>query len=105
MEPPSPEKKPVRVTIFHQPYTLLASDPGDLTELADSVDQLMNSIAAKAPSADSLRVAVVACLHLADRLRSLERELGRLRQRMDEKSQQFRLLLEEALEDREERST
>jgi cell division protein ZapA len=99
MGPPTPAKKPVRVIIFHQPYTLLADDPIALEELADSVDQLMSSIAAKAPSADSLRVAVLACLHLADRLRSLEREIGDLRRRVDLKSQQFRLLLEQALED------
>jgi cell division protein ZapA len=103
MDPPSPEKKPVRVTIFHQPYTLLASEPAVVEELADSVDQLMTSIALKAPSADSLRVAVLACLHLADRLRSLEGEIGELRRRVDTKSQQFRLLLEQALENPEER--
>ncbi len=99
MDSQTPEKKPLRVTIFHQPYTLLASDPAALEELADSVDQLMSSIAAKAPSADSLRVAVLACLHLADRLRSLESELSELRRRVDLKSQQFRLLLEQALEE------
>jgi len=105
MEPSSPGKRPVRVTIFNQPYTLLAAEPAEAQELADSVDQLMASIAQKAPGADSLRVAVLACLHLADRLRSLEREIGGLRRRVDEKSQQFRLLLERALEDREERSS
>lgn len=99
MDPHSSEKKPVRVTIFHQPYTLLASDPATLEELADSVDQLMSSIAAKAPAADSLRVAVLACLHLADRLRSLENEISDLRRRVDAKSHQFRLLLEQALQE------
>jgi len=99
MDPPNPEKKPVRVTIFQQPYTLLASDPAALQELADSVDQLMADIAAKATHADALRVAVLACLHLADRLHSLEHEIGELRRRVDQKSQQFRLLLEQTLED------
>lgn len=104
MDPHSPEKKPVRVTIFHQPYTLLASEPADVQELADGVDQLMASIAQKAPSADPMRVAVLACLHLADRLRGLEREIDELRGRVDAKSQQFRLLLEQALEDPEGRA-
>jgi cell division protein ZapA len=100
MEPQNPEKQPVRVTIFHQPYTLLTTDPQALQELADSVDQLMSAIAARSASADSLRVAVLACLHLADRLRSLEGELGDLRRRVDQKSEQFRLLLEQALDDK-----
>ena len=36
MEPPRPEKKPVRVTIFNQPYTLLAAEPAEVQELADT---------------------------------------------------------------------
>ena len=43
---------------------------------------------------------MLACLHLADRLRSLEGELGDLRRRVDQKSEQFRLLLEQALDDK-----
>ncbi len=95
------DKQPVQVTIFHQNYTLrTAGNQAEVQELADSVDELMNTIAARSPSADSLRVAVLACLHLADRLRSLERELAELRRRVDEKSERFRLLLDQALEDR-----
>ncbi len=104
MDPPRPEKKPVRVTIFHQPYTLLTSEPAALEELADSVDQLMAAIAARSPSADAPRVAVLACLHLADRLRTLEGELDELRRRVDAKSQQFRTLLEQAIDDTEPRA-
>lgn len=99
MDPYNPDKQPVRVTIFHQPYTLLASgDPAALEELADSVDRLMCTIASKAASADALRVAVLACLHLADRLRTLEGDLAGLKQRVDEKSHQFRSLLEQAID-------
>jgi cell division protein ZapA len=95
------DKQTVQITIFHQNYTLRAAgDPRQVEELADSVDQLMNSIAVRSPNADSLRVAVLACLHLADRLRSLEGELNELRKRVEEKSERFRLLLEQAIEDR-----
>jgi cell division protein ZapA len=47
---------------------------------------------------DGNRVAVLACLHLADRLRSMERELSQLRARVDEKARQFSLLLDKAIE-------
>ncbi|MGA2327130.1 MAG: cell division protein ZapA [Bryobacteraceae bacterium] len=95
------DKQTVQVTIFHQNYTLrTAGDERDIQELADSVDQIMAAIAAKSANADSLRVAVLACLHLADRLRTLELELAQLRQRVDQKSQQFRLLLDQAIEGR-----
>ncbi len=95
------DKHTVQVTIFHQTYTLRTSgDEDEIQQLADSVDQLMSTIASKSANADSLRVAVLACLHLADRLRTLENELAQLRQRVDQKSEQFRLLLDQAIEGR-----
>ena len=95
MESSTPERQPVRVTILSRPYTLLATgDPREVEEVAASVNDLMLSIAAKAPSADSTRIAVLACLHLADKLRALERDLDRLKQRVDSKSVEFAGLLE-----------
>ena len=92
------EKRPVRVTILSRPYTLLASgDPREVEQVAASVNELMLSIADKAPNADSTRIAVLACLHLADRLRELERDLTRLKDRVDRKSEEFAGMLAEAL--------
>jgi cell division protein ZapA len=92
------EKKSVRVTILSRPYTLLApGDPREVEEVAASVDELMLAIAAKAPHADSTRIAVLACLHLADRLRSLERDLNLLKQRVDRKSEEFAGMLEQLI--------
>ncbi len=94
------QKQAVQVTIFHQTYTLrTAGNEREVQELADSVDELMNAIAARSASADSLRVAVLACLHLADRLRGLEGELNQLKQRVEAKSQEFRLLLDQAIQE------
>src|ERR1043166_1335577 len=93
-----PEKQPVRVTILSRPYTLLATgDPREVEEVAASVNDLMLSIAAKAPNADSTRIAVLACLHLADKLRSMERDLHQLRQRIDRKSEEFVGMLEQLI--------
>jgi cell division protein ZapA len=92
------EKQSVRVTILSRPYTLLAAgDPREVEEVAASVDELMLSIAAKAPNADSTRIAVLACLHMADKLRTLERELSQLKQRVDRKSEEFAGMLEELI--------
>jgi cell division protein ZapA len=94
-----PEKQSVRVTILSRPYTLLASgDPREVEEVASSVNDLMLSIAAKAPNADSTRIAVLACLHLADQLRLLERDLNRLKARVDRKSEEFAGMLERLIE-------
>ena len=95
----TPDKQPVRVTILSRPYTLLATgDPREVEEVAANVDELMLSIAAKAPNADSTRIAVLACLHLADKLRMLERDLNQLRARVDQKSVEFAGMLEQLLE-------
>ncbi len=96
---PAPEKKAVRVTIFNQPYTLLASEePGEVEALAHAVDELMTSIAARAGNIDSTRTAVLACLHLADQLRAAEKELAAYRQRIDTKTREFALLLDQVID-------
>jgi cell division protein ZapA len=98
MESTASERQSVRVTILSRPYTLLAAgDPREVEEVAASVDELMLSIAAKAPNADSTRIAVLACLHLADKLRTLERDLSSLKQRVDRKSEEFAGMLEEMI--------
>src|SRR5215472_5791329 len=98
MDSGSTDKQPVRVTILSRPYTLLAAgDPREVEEVAASVNDLMLSIAAKAPNADSTRIAVLARLHLADKLRTLERDLSLLRERVDRKSEEFAGILEQLL--------
>jgi cell division protein ZapA len=94
----SVERKTVRVTIFNQTYSLAATDEeGEVESLAHSIDELMNGIAQRAGNVDGNRVAVLACLHMADRLRSMERELAELKGRVEEKSRQFSVLLDDAI--------
>ena|SRR5437763_1456890 len=93
-----PSTEPVRVTIFNQTYSLVATDDSSqVQDLAQRVDELMTSIAARAGNIDSTRTAVLACLHLADQLRTLERELENLRSSVDTKAEHFTLLLDEAI--------
>jgi cell division protein ZapA len=92
------ERKTVRVTIFNQTYNLAATDEeGEVEALAHSIDELMTGIATRAGNVDGNRVAVLACLHMADRLRSMEKELAELRGRVEEKSRQFSMLLDDAI--------
>ena len=98
MEPGAPEKKAVRVAIFNQSYTLLAcANAGETEELAHRVDELMTRIAARGGNIDATRVAVLACLHLADQLRTLEGELNDLKKRVEERSRRLSLLLDQAV--------
>jgi cell division protein ZapA len=69
-------RQPVRVQIFNQSYSLVTEDdPRDVQEIAQQVDELMTSIANRTSSGDTSRVAVLACLHLADKLRAAEKQL------------------------------
>jgi cell division protein ZapA len=94
------DKQPVRVTILSRPYVLrTADDPREVEALASSVNELMLSIAARAPNADSTHIAVLACLHLADRLRLMEHELSSLKERVDRKSGEFAALIDRLMLD------
>lgn len=97
MDAPDTRKQTVRITIFNQTYTVSTSgDPNDTEQLAHQIDELMSSIARRAGNLDSTRTAVLACLHLADRLQNAERELGSLRESVQHKSRDFALLLDQA---------
>jgi cell division protein ZapA len=86
------DKQEVRVTVLNQSFTLLtAGDPREVIELAQQIDDLMHGIAARSPNLDSTRVAVLACLHLAEQLRSREANI-------DSKLREFSGLLDRALE-------
>ena len=99
MDPGGAEKKVVRVTIFNQSYALRASgDPHEIEELARQIDGLMESIASRSGDGEASRIAVLACLHLADRLRALERQFATLTERVEQKSEQLSLLLDQAIE-------
>ena len=91
------EKKPVRLTIYNQTFSLLsAADPEDLQHAASEVDEIMRAIA-KSGSMDPTRVAILACLHLQDRVHALELELDELKASVDDRSRQLARLLDDVL--------
>jgi cell division protein ZapA (FtsZ GTPase activity inhibitor) len=94
-------RKTVRVTIYNQNYALLSTgEPGEVETLAQTVDDLMTDIAKHAGTTDATRLAVLASMHMADRLRTMERELSELKSRVDQKSRQFSMLLDRAADQR-----
>jgi len=87
----STDRQQVKVTILNQSFTLVTGNPQDMIDLAEQVDDLMNSIARKSPNLDSTRVAVFACLHLADQLRTREAQVH-------DKARQFASILDRLIE-------
>ena len=94
----SREKKSVRVTIYNHPYTLgVTGEPEEVEALAHSIDTLMTNIAQRAGNVDGMKIAVLACLQLADQARGMEQELSEFKARVDLKAREFSILLDEAL--------
>ena len=58
----------VTVQIYDQTYHLSGQDPEHIRALAAQVDAKMRAVAAQGRTVDSLRVAVLAALNLADEL-------------------------------------
>lgn len=58
----------VTVEIYDQIYHLSGQDPEQIHRLAELVDARMRAVAAQGKTVDSLRVAVLAALNLADEL-------------------------------------
>ena len=74
--PAAPEA--VTVDIYDQTYRLHGDDPGYVQKLADIVDGKMRLVASHGRTVDSLRVAVLAALNIADELCTLERKFHAL---------------------------
>lgn len=61
----------VVVDIYDQVYQLRGTDPEHIERLAHIVDAKMRAVSAHGATVDSLRVAVLAALNIADELTSL----------------------------------
>jgi len=72
-QPAAPMSGSVRVEIFDQVYNLRGSDPDYISHLADYVDGKMRAVAEQTSTVDSLRLAVLAALNIADEYHILKR--------------------------------
>lgn len=94
MDSGAPEKKSVRLNIYNQTFSLLVSgDPAEMEAAAAEVDDLM-SVIARSGNMDATRVAILACLHLQDRVHSLETEIARVKSDVEGRSRQLAELLD-----------
>ena len=63
----------VRVEIFDQAYNLRGSDSEYIMKLAEYVDAKMRAVAEQTHTVDTVRVAVLAALNIADEYHLLKR--------------------------------
>jgi cell division protein ZapA len=64
----------VRVEIFDQAYNLRGSDPEYILKLAEYVDAKMRAVAEATNTIDTVRLAVLAALNIADEYHLLRRK-------------------------------
>ncbi len=97
-----PHAQTVNVKIYNQTYSIRASD-GDVERtraLAALVDHRMREIAKGALAADSLKVAVLAAIHIADELGKAIDRFDELNKTINSHSQEFSALLDQVLKDK-----
>jgi cell division protein ZapA len=70
-ETPNSSSKIISVDIYDQTYHLRGQDVERIQALAQMVDGKMRAVAEKGTTVDSLRVAVLAALNIADELASV----------------------------------
>jgi cell division protein ZapA len=89
----------VRVEIYDQTYQLRGTDPEYIGKLAEYVDTKMRVISQQASTVDSLRVAVLAALNIADEYLILKQKYDAIASDYQNRADQLSGALDEVLEE------
>jgi len=89
----------IRVDIYDQSYHLRGTDPEYIADLAEYVDSKMRLISQQAATVESLKVAVLAALNIADELHLLKRKYDSLAQDYTTRAEHLSGALDEVLEE------
>ena len=99
----TPTGESIVVDIYDQTYHLRGTDPKYLEQLARLVDARMRAVAQQGTTVDSLRVAVLAALNIADELVLLQQRLdaqtGRVQQTLKSRAETLAGMLDAVLQD------
>ena len=89
----------VRVEIFDQAYNLRGTDPEYINKLAEYVDSKMRAVASQTSTVDSLRLAVLAALNIADEYQVLKRKYDSISGNLSQRTTNLADALDEVLSD------
>jgi cell division protein ZapA len=89
----------VRVEIYDQAYNLRGTDAEYINKLAEYVDTKMRTVAQQTQTVDSLRLAVLAALNIADEFHVLKRKYEAIAGDYREKADHLSGALDEVLND------
>ena len=89
----------VRVEIYDQAYNLRGTDPEYIFKLAEYVDAKMRSVAQHTSTVDSLRVAVLAALNIADEYTILKKKYDAIATELNQRSHTLESALDAVLQE------
>ena len=89
----------VRVEIFDQVYNLRGSDAEYILKLAEYVDGKMRAVSQQTATVDSVRLAVLAALNIADEYHLLKRQLEAPSPEARQRASKLASALDEVLQD------
>jgi cell division protein ZapA len=96
---PQAPAAPVRVEIYDQVYNLRGTDADYILKLAEFVDTKMRSVAEQTATVDSLRLAVLAALNIADEYHLLKKRYEALATEYRQRAGMLAGALDEVLEE------
>jgi cell division protein ZapA len=99
LNPPNGNVNSIRVEIFDQAYNLRGTDPDYIFKLAEFVDTKMRAVATQTSTVDSLRLAVLAALNIADEYHILKRKYDGISKDMNQRTSSLESALDEVLQD------
>ena len=99
MNPPNGNVNSVRVEIFDQAYHLRGTDPDYIFKLAEYVDGKMRAVSEQTSTVDSLRLAVLAALNIADEYHILKRKYDSVSKDVNLRTSSLESALDEVLQD------
>jgi len=89
----------VRVEIFDQVYNLRGSDADYIVQLAEYVDAKMRAVSEQTATVDSVRLAVLAALNIADEYHLMKRRFETPSPEARQRANKLASALDEVLED------
>ena len=90
----------IRVEIYDQSYNLRGTDADYILKLADYVDLKMRAVSEKTATVDSLRVAVLAALNIADEYHLLKKKYDAIASTYEKRASSLSGMLDEVIGER-----
>jgi cell division protein ZapA len=98
----NPEERSLRVEIYNQTYSIRSDGDNDyILELADYVDSKMREISSGTLTVDSLKVAILAALHIADEFHQLKGTFSQADASLGKRSSECSEMLDRILKQRD----